>query len=305
MAPEQVTIFGGTGFLGRQVVKLLIEKGIRIRVAVRHCEQSAVFSRERAEGHIECQEADVSDEASVARSVAGSHAVVNAVGHYVEAGPATFDLIHAQGALHVARQARQAGVRRLIHVSGLGADPASTSSYIRARGIGEARVKEAFEGVTILRPCVIFGPGDAFLNTLASLARSLPTLPLFGRGDTRLQPVFVGDVASACVNAIEDPSTGGRVYELGGPKIYTYRELIELVLRHDGRKRLLLPVPFILWDVLAAASGLLGAPPLTRDQVALMKQDKVVGNEALGLNDLDIIPVSVEESLSSSIGRDH
>ena len=270
---------------------------------MRHPEPDTGFERERGEGQIECLEADVCDETSVARAVAGSHAVVNAVGHYVETGPATFDLIHGQGALHVARQAKQAGARCLIHVSGLGADSASTSSYVRARGIGEARVKEAFDAATILRPCVIFGPGDAFFNTLARLARSLPILPLFGRGDTRLQPVHVGDVAKACVKAIDDPAAAGKVYELGGPKIYTYRELIELVLRHEGRKRPLLTVPFFLWDVMASASGFLANPPLTRDQVALMRQDKVVGNRALRLNDLGIVPVSVEESLASCIGR--
>ena len=304
VASEHVTIFGGTGFLGRQVVKLLIEKGASIRVAVRHPEPDGGFERERGEGQIECLEADVCDETSVARAVAGSHAVVNAVGHYVEAGPATFDAIHAQGALHVARQAGQAGVQRLIHVSGLGANPASKSSYIRARGIGEARVKEAFDGVTILRPCVIFGHDDAFLNTLASLARSLPALPLFGRGDTRLQPVFVQDVAKACVKAIDDPSTAGKVFELGGPKVYSYRELVELVQQYEGSNSLLLPLPFLLWDVMAIVSGFLANPPLTRDQVALMKQDKVVGSEALGLSDLGITPIVVEVVLASCIARE-
>ena len=304
MASGRVTIFGGTGFLGRQVVRLLSETGAGVRIAVRHPERAAFSRREGAPGRIECLEADVCDEASVARAVAESHAVVNAVGHYVEAAPATFDSIHAQGALHVARQAGQAGAQRLIHVSGLGADPASKSSYIRARGIGEARVKEAFDGVTILRPCVIFGHDDAFLNTLASLARSLPALPLFGRGDTRLQPVFVQDVAKACVKAIDDPSTAGKVFELGGPRVYSYRELVELVRRYEGRNPPLLPLPFLLWDVVATAAGFLANPPLTRDQVALMKQDKVVGSEALGLSDLGITPIVVEVVLASCIARE-
>ena len=215
---------------------------------------------------------------------------------------ATFDRIHGRGALHVARQAKLAGVERLIHISGLGADPGSDSPYVRARGIGESLVKEAFEGVTILRPSVIFGPDDAFLNRLAGMARQTPVLPLFGTGGTRLQPVFVGNVAEACARVLADPSTQSRVYEIGGPRVYTYKELVQLVIEGIGRRAVMIPVPFLVWDILAAAMTLHPNSPLTRDQVKLMRRDNVVGRQALSLEDLGIRPTPVEEVLPACIG---
>ena len=187
------------------------------------------------DGRIKLVRADVWDEPTVARAVKGSASVINTVGHYVEKRGATFDSIHGQGARHVARQAKEAGAERLIHISGLGADPGSDSPYVRARGIGEGLVREAFDGVTILRPSVIFGPGDSFLNKLAAMARQTPVLPLFGTGGTRLQPVFVGNVAEACARVLAEPSTKGRVYELGGPRVYAYEEIVRLVLERDRR----------------------------------------------------------------------
>ena len=246
--------------------------------------------------------ADVWDEPTVARAVAGAASVINTVGHYVEKRGATFDAIHGRGAQHVARQAKEAGAARLVHISGLGADPGSDSPYVRARGIGENLVREAFEGVTILRPSVIFGPGDAFVNKLAAMGRQTPILPLFGTGGTRLQPVFVGDVAEACTRALADPATRGRVYELGGPRVYPYAELVRLVLDQVGARTALVPVPFLAWDALARGLALLPNPPLTRDQVKLMKRDNVVGREALGLADLGVRPVPLEEALPDCIG---
>ena len=190
-----VTVFGGSGFLGRRIVEHLAAAGHDVRVGVRHPDRAAFLRRLDADGRIELVHADVWDEATVTRAVEGAASVINTVGHYVEKGGTTFDRIHGEGALHVARQTKQEGALRLIHISGLGADPGSDSPYVRARGIGESLVKEAFDGVTILRPGVIFGPGDSFLNRLAALARQSPVLPLFGTGGTRLQPVFVRDVA--------------------------------------------------------------------------------------------------------------
>ena len=215
MASKRVTVFGGSGFLGRQIVKSLAAEGTKVRVAVRHPERAAFIERLGRDGQIELVHANVWDEPTVARAVKQSASVINTVGHYVEKGTATFDVVHGQGALHVARQAGDAGVGRLIHISGLGADPRSDSPYVRARGIGEDLVKSAFEGVTILRPSVIFGPDDAFFNTLAGMARRTPVLPLFGMGRTNLQPVFVGDVAEACVRVLADPATQGKAYQLG------------------------------------------------------------------------------------------
>ena len=186
MASKRVTIFGGSGFLGRQIVKYLAAEGADVRVAVRHPERAFFLERIGGDGQIELVHADVWDEPTVARAVRQSAWVINTVGHYVEKGPATFETVHGQGALHVARQAAQAGAERLIHISGLGADPASDSTYVRARGIGEALVKRAFDGVTVLRPSVIFGPDDSFFNSLAGLARRTPVLPLFRHGPHRV-----------------------------------------------------------------------------------------------------------------------
>jgi NADH dehydrogenase len=183
----------------------------------------------------------------------------------------------------------------------VGSDPGSLSPYVRARGVGEGLVKGAFEGVTILRPSVIFGPGDSFFNTLANMARRSPVLPLFGMGNTVLQPVFVGDVAEACVKALVDPVAQGKTYELGGPRRYTYKALLQLVRKQVDRKRLLVPVPFFVWNTLAAFMACLPNPPLTRDQVKLMKQDNVIKENTLTLEDLGIHPISVEEVLPTYI----
>ena len=317
MTPGAVTVFGGSGFLGRRIVERLAAAGDEVRVAVRHPERAS-FRRgvgrnggrdaggggadDERRGRIEVVRADVRDEPAVARAVEGAASVINTVGHYVEKRGATFDAIHGRGALHVARQAKRAGAEGLVHISGLGADPRSDSPYVRARGIGEGLVTEAFEGVTILRPSVIFGPGDAFLNKLAGMARQAPVLPLFGTGGTRLQPVFVGDVAEACAKVLADPSTRGRIYELGGPRVYAYEDLVRLVIEGIDRRTALVPVPFLAWEVLAAVAALLPNPPLTRDQVKLMRRDNVVGSEALTLGDLGIRPALLEEALPDCIG---
>ena len=303
MAFKHVTVFGGSGFLGRQIVKSLLVEGVNIRVAVRHPERASFLKRMGREGQIELVRANVWEESTVARAVKKSTWVINSIGHYVEKSGATFDAIHGQGAHNVARQAGNASVERLVHISGVGADSDSDSAYVRARGIGEDLVKGAFQGVTVLRPSVLFGPDDSFFNTLAGLARQAPALPLFGMGRTKLQPVFVGNVAEACVSVLDDPSTQGRVYELGGPRIYTYKALMKLVLDQVGKRRALFPVPFFVWDTLAALLSVLANPPLTRDQVKLMKSDNVVGAAALTLEDLGIDPTPVEEVLPTYIHR--
>ena len=301
MASKPVTVFGGSGFLGRQIVKYLAAAGNDVRVGVRHPDRASFLQRLGRDGQIELVYADVWNESTVARAVKQSASVINTVGHYVEKRGATFDRVHGRGALHVARQAKQAGAERLVHISGLGADPRSDSPYVRARGIGESLVKEAFDGVTILRPSVIFGPDDSFLTKLAGMARQTPILPLFGLGDTRLQPVFVGNVADACVKVLADPSTQCGIYEIGGPRVYAYEQLVRLVLERIGRRTVMVPVPFLVWDILAAVMTLHPDPPLTRDQVKLMKRDNVVGGQALTLEDLGIRPIPVEEVLPACI----
>lgn len=289
---DSVTVFGGSGFVGRDIVRRLASDGADVRIAVRHPGR-ANFLKD-VSNRITLIAADVWQERSVGPAIHGADAVVNTVGHYVERGRATFEAVHGQGALHVARACAEAGIRRLVHISGLGADLPSPSAYVRARAKGERLVSDTLQSATILRPSVIFGPDDAFLTRLTDLTASLPVLPLFGRGETRLQPVYVGDVAEAVARALATSGAQGKIYELGGPRVYTYKELIRLVLQHTGRKRLLLRVPFGVWDTLASALSLLPNPPLSRDQVTLMKIDNVVAAGALTLDDLGVRPTLLE-----------
>lgn len=286
----RVTVFGGSGFLGREIVERLLAEGVTVRVAVRHPGRAASGGRPVY--------ADLRDETSVALAVEGSEAVVNAVGLYVEKGAETFEAVHELGALNLAHQAAAQGVDRLVHVSGIGADLRSESRYVRARAKGELLVADVFPRATILRPGVLFGPEDSFLNALAGIASRTPLLPLFGRGQTRLQPVYVGDVAEAVRRALTQPEAAGKTYELGGPEVYSYRALVELVLARSGRRRLLLPLPFPVWQALAVLASMLPAPPLTRAQVTLMKQDNLVAEDALSLADLGIEATALEDVLS-------
>jgi uncharacterized protein YbjT (DUF2867 family) len=299
MRYSRVTVFGGSGFLGRQIVGRLADDGAQVRIAVRHPERASVLAMASTTGQIVPVYADVWIEASIGPAVDGAEAVINTVGHYVEQGKASFAAIHGQGARLVARASAMAGVQRLVHISGLGADPASDSPYVRARGIGERLVKEAFPEATILRPSVLFGPEDAFLNRLAGLARVMPVLPLFGTGKTKLQPVYVRDVAEAVAQALASPKTKSQVYELGGPRVYSYKALVQLVLAQIERKRLLVAVPYLVWELLAALLAPLPNRPISRDQVILMKRDNVVGANALTFAELGIMPTPLEEILPS------
>ena len=290
-----VSVFGGTGFLGQRLVRRLASEGTAVRIAVRHPDQARstlpVASPERVT--VFC--ADVRDRAAVARAVAGADAVVNAVSAYVETRDVSFEAVHEQGAKTLAQEATAAGVARFVLVSGIGADPESGSAYIRSRGRGERAVQEAFPSATIVRPSAMFGPGDALFVTLARLARLLPVLPLIGGGHTRLQPVYVDDVAEAITHMLVDPGSAGRTYELAGPDVYTMRELSELVLRITGRRRLLAPVPFAVAEVQARLFELLPNPPLTTGQLDLLKADNVASGVLPGFRELNLQPRTVEE----------
>ncbi len=296
MATERVTVFGGTGFLGHAIVRQLVEAHSRVRIAIRH--PVAEYATD-----VEQVQADVRDEAAVAAAIAGAQAVVNVVALYLERGKETFDAVHVQGALHVARQAKRHGLERLVHVSGIGVDPTSTSPYIRARAQGELRVKKAFDGATIIRPSVLFGPQDGFLNALDRVSRLLPVVPLFGSGQTRLQPVYVEDVAAGVAACLRDAASVGKVYELGGAEVHTYREILQQVLRHRSRRRAVLPVPFVIWDILATGLSVLPVPPITRDQVALMRQENIVHEGAPSFKELGMTPRSVNELLPFCLGQ--
>lgn len=296
MAGLRVTVFGGSGYLGRRIVDRLASDGNMVRVAVRHPD------RFQHGGTLVALPADVRDDASVAAAVGETDAVVNAVGLYLESGRETFDAVHVRGAARVAHAAARAGVGRLVHISGIGVDPRSESPYVRARAHGEEAVRNAYPDVTLLRPSALFGPGDAFLSLFDGLSRISPVIPLFGTGATKVQPVYVGDVADAVAAALADPGSKGKTYELGGPSAYAYKALIELVLRQAGRRRLLMPVPFLVWRGLARLLSPLPRPPLTIDQIVLIEQDNVVAARALTLADLGIDAIDLERMLPEVLG---
>jgi uncharacterized protein YbjT (DUF2867 family) len=294
VAPERtITVFGGTGFLGRRIVARLREAGAVVRVASRHPARVGAD-----DPGLQAVRADVSDARSIANAVAGAQGVVNAVSLYVEQGRATFRAVHVDAAARVAAEAQRAGVARLVHVSGIGADAASASRYIASRGAGEQAVRAAFPGATIVRPAVMIGPGDAFITAIAALLRRLPAYPLFGRGDTRLQPVHVDDVAAAVARAVTSDHAVEPVYELAGPTVYRYEDVVRMIARQIGARPLLIALPFPLWRSLAALAEVLPAPPITRNQVELMETDNVAAASAPGFAALGIAPRPLERALS-------
>jgi uncharacterized protein YbjT (DUF2867 family) len=271
MARRKVTVFGGTGFLGQHVVKRLLERDFSLRVATRHPERiAALFPAVQ----LDAIQADVNDDRSVAAAVAGVAGVVNAVSLYAESGSQTFHSVHVEAATRVARLAREAGVGQLIHVSGIGSNAGSASPYIRSRGKGEEAVREAFSATTLIRPSVMFGRGDAFVIPIARMLRRFPVFPLFGRGQTQLQPAYVEDVAEAIARVMQNTQSP-MCYEFGGPRVYTYRSLLDAIARRQGKKPLLVPIPFRLWHALASVAEMLPEPPITRNQVELMQLDNV------------------------------
>jgi uncharacterized protein YbjT (DUF2867 family) len=296
-----VVVFGGAGFLGRRLVHRLTAEGMTVRVAVRHPDKARIELRAGFD-RVTVVPADVRDQASVAAAIKETDAVVNTVSTYVEKGEATFEAVHVQGAETVAREAVAAGVARLVLVSGIGADAGSGFPYIRARGRGEKVVQETLPEATIVRPGAMFGPGDALFGTLADLVRLLPILPLIGGGRTRLQPVFVEDVAEAIAKILVDTGTVGRTYELAGPGVYTLLELVRMTLHIMGKHRLLIPVPFATAEIQARLFELLPTPPLTTGQVDLLKADNVASGTLPGLHELKIQPKTVEEVIPTYIG---
>ncbi len=318
MATRRVTIFGGSGFLGRHLVRRLAARGNVLRIATRDPAAAHFLKPMGDVGQVVPLKVDVRDEAAVAAATAGADAVVNLVGILFERGKQRFAEIHQAAAWRIARQAAAAGAKHLTHVSALGADPQAPALYARSKAAGEEAVRKAFPSAAILRPSVVFGPEDDFFNRFAALARMLPALPVFGAaprferradggaalncfggGGVRFQPVYVGDVAEAIVRTLEERAARGRTYELGGPRIYSFKELMELVLRETGRKRLLLPLPLPIAEIEGALLGLvpLLPPLLTRDQVLLMRRDNVVSAGALGLAELGVAPTPAESVL--------
>ena len=296
-------MLGGSGFIGRYVVKRLAARGDVVPVGCRNAEEAKFLKPMGDVGQVEPLNITIDNEERLAPFLAGSSAVVNCVGILRESGTQTFERVHHLGPALLARVGREAGVDRFMHISAIGADPRSSSTYARTKAAGEVAVRDAFPTATILRPSVVFGPEDQFFNRFATMAMLTPMLPLIGGGETRFQPVYIGDVADAVIRCLEDPATAGRTYELGGPKIYTLRELFELLLHEIRRRRWFVNLPFELAALQAKFMSILPNPPLTSDQVELLKRDNIVSPGALTLSSLGIAPTAVEAILPTYLDR--
>ena len=317
-----VTIFGGTGFLGRHIVQRLAQEGYGIRVATRRPELAGFLRPCGDVGQVVPVQANVRNEDSVKRAVAGADAVINLTGILYERGRQNFYAVHVASPDRIARAAAEAGASHLLHVSAIGADAASPSEYARSKAAGEAAVRQAFPKATIFRPSLVFGPEDDFFNRFASMVRLVPVLPLFfdglpkmkldglfltpefEAGTTRFQPVFVGDIAEATQRVLGDDAAQGKTFELGGPSIYSYAELMALVAHETGRKALFAPVPFFAAGVMATLLQFAPVPPLTPDQVKLLRIDNVVAPDALALADLGVEATAAELILPTDL-RDY
>ena len=296
---EIITVFGGSGFVGRHVVRALARAGYRVRVATRRPHLAQDLRVMGVVGQVQLVQANIRVKASVERAIAGSDGVVNLVGTLNESGRQTFTRLHALGAKTIARAAADAGIERLVHMSAIGAQNESLSKYARSKAEGEDNARAVLSTTTILRPSIIFGTGDAFFNRFASMTRYMPALPLFGGGKNRLQPVFAGDVAAAVLACFEQPETAGETFELGGAGVYTFEQLMRFILDTIDRPRALVPLPYAIGHVIGMFGELLAVlpfvqPVLTRDQLTQLRVDNIVSPTAPGLADLGITPETIE-----------
>jgi uncharacterized protein YbjT (DUF2867 family) len=290
MATTGVTVFGGSGFIGRHLTAQLVACGARVRIAVRRADRLS-------DPRVEAVAADVLDDGSVASAVSGASAVVNLVGILSESGRQSYAALHVEAARRIALAAKKAGASRLIHLSALGASRKAPALSDRTKAEGEEHVRAAFSEATIIRPSLVFGSDDHFFTGWAAMAQRSPVLPLIGGGATKFQPAHVDDVAAAIAKILKRSETAGKTYELGGPEVYSFKELLELLLAAAGWRRALLPIPFPLADVLAGILELLPAPHLTRDQVRLLQTDKINSGREPTFADLDVRPTDLHAFL--------
>ncbi|MGB5093223.1 MAG: complex I NDUFA9 subunit family protein [Parvibaculum sp.] len=305
-AGATITVFGGSGFLGRHIVQTLARRGYRLRVAVRRPNEAHFLRPMGDVGQIELVQANIRDDASVKAALTGAQGVVNLVGILHESGKQKFVSVQAEGAARVAGHAAELGVTTFVQMSAIGADAQSGSIYARSKAYGEAAVRKAMPEAVILRPSIVFGPEDDFFNRFADMARLSPFLPLIGGGKTKFQPVYVKDVAEAVARVIERGITG-KTYELGGPEVMSFRDLMKLTLKVIRRERLLLPLPFFVASIQARFMQLLPKPLLTVDQVRLLRSDNVVSAQALAegrtIEDLGIQPTAPQAILETYLYR--
>ena len=304
LRPEIITVFGGSGFVGRYVVRELCKQGFRVRVAVRYPHSAQDLKVAGEPGQIQLLQANVRNRPSVERAVEGAWGVVNLVGILFEEGRQKFASTQSRGAQLIAEAAAADGVQRFVHVSAIGADENSESSYARTKAQGEMAVRDAFPQAAIVRPSIVFGADDDFFNKFAAMTRLSPALPLIGGGKTKFQPVYAGDVATAIAGALTRDDAAGKLYELGGPRVYSFKELMQTMLKVIDRKRALIPVPFFAAGPMGVAGGIVGAlpfiqPPITADQVKLLKSDNVVtDSDAVGtIEDLGVTRMATVESI--------
>ena len=301
-----VTVFGGSGFIGTQAVRQLAKAGWRIRVAVRNPNLAYRMRLHGDVGQIDLVQANIRNRASIQRALEGATAAVNMVGVLHESGRQGFQAIHAMGAQNVAEAAREQGVTRLVQMSALGADATSAAKYARTKAEGEQAARAVFADAVVMRPSIVFGPDDHFFNRFAGMAAASPVVPLIGGGATRFQPVFVGDVGKALAMAVTAEQAAGQTYELGGPAVFSFRALMELMLAETQRRRMLLPVPFPVARLMGAAGGLVARiipPPITADQVELLKTDNVVSGACPGLPELGVTPTTLAAVLPTYLYR--
>jgi uncharacterized protein YbjT (DUF2867 family) len=303
MATRRVaTVFGGSGFIGRYVVKRLALQGFVVRVAVRDPEAALFLKPMGVVGQVVPLYASVMNEGTVHRAVAGAEVVVNLVGALSESRAASFQAVHTEGAERIARISAATEVRRLVHISAIGADPDSPARYGSTKGKAEQAVLAAFPAATILRPSIVFGAEDKFFNRFAEIARMAPFMPVIS-GATKMQPVFVGDVADAIMAAIATDASMGKTYELGGPRVWTFREILAFILKQTRRDKRLIDIPMGIARLQASVLQHAPGQPLTPDQLLMLSKDNVVAAGALGLADLGITPTSVELVVPSYLDR--
>ncbi|MEM9276939.1 MAG: complex I NDUFA9 subunit family protein [Pseudomonadota bacterium] len=298
--PKLVTIFGGSGFVGRHTVRALSNRGYQVRVAVRRPDLAGHLKPLGNVGQIQLVQANLRYRKSVEAAVRGSDVVVNLVGILQESGRQKFDAVQTLGARAVAEATREVGAR-LVHMSAIGANPDSLSGYGESKGEGEQAVHSVIKDAIIVRPSIVFGPEDDFFNRFGAMARIAPALPLIGGGETKFQPVYVGDVAEAIARAVDGDLTAGKIYELGGPQVASFRECLELLLEETGRKRMLVNLPWFAAGMIGKLVGWLPGAPITADQVEMLKTDNVVSEKAmkdkLTLEGMDIEPTPMSAIL--------
>ena len=303
MKNKVITVIGGAGFIGRSVVEKLAKTGARIIILTRNADKAKMLKPLGDVGQITCIGGDALDDEALMGVIAPADMIVNLVGILAPSGKQNFQATQADLPARIVELAKTHDIKKIVHVSAIGANLKSKSAYAVSKAEGEKALLRGFSPVTILRPSIVFGPGDGFFNRFGQMAMIAPALPLIGGGKNVMQPVYVGDVADAVVEALRNPATNDQLYELGGPSTYSFKQLMEMTLDAIGRKRALLSVPFALMHVPASLLQLLPNPPVTRDQLYLLEDDNVASQTALGFADLGIVPQSVEAHISDYLAH--